>query len=191
MSRTYDMSKRSRQAAQTTSRILEATEQLLTEHTLEEITLNNIAKEAGTTVQTVIRHMGSREGCLRAVAEQVAERVEEQRGQSQPGDIPTALTDLVDHYESEGRLILNLLAQEQAGDAYAQEMTEQGRAYHRNWVNRCLAADLTDPAQSTIDALVAATDIYIWKLLRLDLGRSREQVQQTMLTTVQQLLEVP
>jgi AcrR family transcriptional regulator len=191
MSRTYDMTKRSQQTAQTNSRILNATEQLLTHHPLDHVTLKRIAKQAQTTVQTVIRHMGSRDGCLQAVAKQVAERVEGQRGQSQSGDIAAIIANLINHYESEGPLMLNLLAQEQGGDQYIREMLEKGRSYHRAWVLRCLAIDLPDPTETLIDGLVAATDLYIWKLLRLDLDRSRQQVQQTMLTMVQQLLEVP
>jgi AcrR family transcriptional regulator len=136
------------------------------------ITLQDIADRAGVTVQTVLRHTGSREGCFAAVGERVGARVEAQRGHTAPGDIDGAITSLIAHYEAEGRLVLNLLAQEGSGDPLPGRAAESGRAYHRAWVRRCFGPWAVEPDPELIDALVAATDLYAWKLLRLDLGRS-------------------
>ncbi len=190
MARNYKMTKRSEMASQTTANIIAAAEKLLTYKTLEEINLKAIAKEAGTTVQTVLRHMESREGCLRAVASTVAERVEKQRGNSEHSDIDAAISDLTDHYESEGKLVLNILAQEHRGNSYISELTHEGRAYHRKWVERCFDNFLPNHKKETIDALVVATDIYTWKLLRLDLGRSRGVVKNIITNMIKKLLEV-
>ncbi len=198
MTRAYDMTLRAKRAAGTTERITDAAEALLTEGPLAATTLKAIAARADVTVQTVLRHMGSRDGCLEAVGRRIAARVDDQRGRSEPGDVDAAIEDLVAHYEAEGRLVLNLLAQEHGNDPLARRAAESGRAYHRAWVQRCFAPWLGDEQGGRrdhaadgerLDALVAATDLYVWKLLRLDLGRSREATEATVRRLVRAVLE--
>jgi len=191
MSRTYDMSTRSRKAAQTTETVIAATEQLLTEKPLEEVSLNAIAGESGVTVQTVLRHMESREGCIVAVAERVSSRVQKQRGSSETGNITDAIEKLIEHYEQEGKLVLNLLAQEHSGESFASNFTSGGRSYHRQWVERCFAPHITKNYSELIDTLVVATDIYTWKLLRLDLGRPLDTTKTIITNMVKKILEIP
>jgi AcrR family transcriptional regulator len=192
VARAYDMTLRGKLAAETTERIVDATETLLAEQPLGTITLRAIADRADVTVQTVLRHMGSRDGCLESVGRRLAERVEEQRGRSQPGAVDAAIADLIAHYEAEGRLVLNLLAQEHEADELARNAVSAGRAYHRAWVERCFAAHLPGASHDVlerIDALVAATDLYVWKLLRLDLGRSRAATEAIVTRLVRAVLE--
>lgn len=189
MARKYNMAERSKQAAQTTNSIITATEQLLTNKSLDEINLKAIAKEAGTTVQTVLRHMNSREGCIEAVAKVVSERVEKQRESSEHDTIENKISGLIRHYESEGKLVLNFLAQEQKGDSIASDLTRKGRTFHRNWVKQSFKKYLAVKEKDTIDALVAATDIYTWKLLRLDLGRSQNATKRIITKSVKKLVE--
>lgn len=188
--RSYDMTKRAKRAARTGERILDVTEELLRSAAISDVTLQAIADGAGVTVQTVLRHMGSREGCFAAVGERVSERVRAQRGRSAPGDVTAAIADLVAHYEAEGRLVLNLLSQEPSGEPMAVEAAAAGRSYHRSWVERCFGPKLDKPSEQTIDALVAATDLYVWKLLRLDLGRSTEEAEAIIARMARALLEV-
>jgi len=190
MTRTYDMSRRSQKAEQTSQNIIAATERLLTEKSLEEVSLNNIAQEADVTVQTVLRHMKSRDGCLLALVDRVSTRIEKQRGSTEPGNIPVTIESLIEHYEKEGKLILNILAQEHKGDSFASNFTNEGRAYHRKWVERCFGPHLSGKSSEVIDGIVAVTDIYIWKLLRLDLGRSRDKTKKIILNMVKKILEV-
>lgn len=190
MTRTYDMSRRSQKAEQTSQNIVAATEWLLTEKSLEEITLNNIAQKAGVTVQTVLRHMESRDGCLHAVADRVSSRIDKQRGSTEPGNIPVIIESLIEHYEKEGKLVLNILAQEHKGDSFASSFTTEGRAYHRKWVERCFGPQLSEKGSEVIDGIVAVTDVYTWKLLRLDLGRSRDHTKKIILNMVKKILEV-
>ena len=207
MTRTYDMTLRAKLAGETAERVTDAAEALLEEGPLAGVTLKEIASRAGVTVQTVLRHMGSRDGCIEAVGRRVAERVEAQRGRSAPGDVDGAIDDLVVHYEAEGRLVLNLLAQEDGADPLVRRAVEAGRAFHRAWVRRCFASWLGDagrvePAErwsaavteteadrERVDALVAATDLYVWKLLRLDLGRSRTATAAVLRRLVRAVLE--
>lgn len=191
MTRAYDMTKRSRRARKTAERIVDATERLLADGPIGDLTLQAIADGAGVTVQTVLRHMGSRDGCFQAVGERLQERVAAQRGDSEPGDVDAAIHGLMDHYEAEGRLVLNLLAQEGHGDPLVVEAVRKGRDHHRAWALRCFGPHLTDPPEEAIDALVAATDLYVWKLLRLDLGRSREATEVVLARLVRGALEAP
>lgn len=134
--------------------------------------------------------MKSRDGCLHAVVDRVSSRIEKQRGSIEPGNIPVIIETLIDHYEKEGKLVLNLLAEEQKGDSFASNFTNEGRAYHRNWVKRCFGPLISGKSSEITDEMVAATDIYTWKLLRLDLGRSRDKTRKIILNMVQKILEV-
>lgn len=188
MPRAYDRTRRAAEAARTTDRIVDAAEAMLPTVPLREVTLPAIAAAADVTVQTVLRHLGSRQGVLDAVAARVRGRVEAQRGGVSPGDVEGALDALLRHYEAEGRLVLGLLAQER-DDPMAAAGVAEGRAYHRAWVARCLGVDPTDEAR--LDALVAATDLYVWKLLRLDLGRPPDVVRAVVGRLARAILEGP
>lgn len=172
MPRTYDMSLRARRAEETATRITTVAEGLLATGKVSDATLQAIADGAEVSVQTVVRHFGSRDGVLEAVWRRVGGRVEADRGATPAGDVEAALTALLTHYEEDGRLILNLLAQE-ATDPDAQRAVHTGRSYHRAWVARCFGPLLASGTEEEIDALVAATDLYVWKLLRLDMARSQ------------------
>lgn len=188
MPRTYDMTKRDRSSSLTRCRIVDATEALVATSPTDEVTLLAIAGDAGVTVQTVLRHMGSRDGCFHAVAERVERRVRDQRELSQPGDVAGALAGLLAHYEADGRLVLNLLSHEDR-DEFAAQAARRGRSYHRSWVDRCLGPLLARPSDDALDALVVATDLYVWKLLRLDLGRSRDECEAVITRLVNAVLE--
>jgi AcrR family transcriptional regulator len=189
MARSYDMSRRAARADQTTGRIVDVTEALVADVPLTEITLSTIAEGAGVTVQTVLRHMGSRDGCLDAVRQRVLARVQHQRGHTEPGDVAAAVSEVTAHYEAEGRLVLNLLTQEQSSDPLAGRAVEEGRAFHRAWVEHCFGPVMPRVDQESVDALVAATDIYVWKLLRLDLHRSPAATEAVIARLVRTALE--
>lgn len=188
MTRTYDMTLRARRAARTADRIVAATEQLLADGPVEAVTLEAIADDSGVSVQTVLRHMGSRRGCFEAVGQRLMERVQGQRGASEPGDIAGAVADLVDHYEVEGLLVLNLLAAERSDDL-ARTAVDIGRRYHRAWVRECFGDRMDPDDPDALDALVAATDLYVWKLLRRDLGREPGTVRRVIERLVRSVLE--
>lgn len=153
-----------------------------------EITLQEIADGADVTVQTVLRHLGSRDGCFLAVGERVASRIDTQRGASAPGDIHGAIAGLMTHYEAEGRLVLHLLAEEPRSE-YAASAAAQGRDYHRAWIERCFGPLMDGADAGLVDALVAATDLYVWKLLRLDLERPAQEAEAVIERLVRALLE--
>ncbi len=189
MPRKYDMTKRTNRAEKTKERIIKATENLLATGPFAGVTLPAIAKGANITVQTVMRQMGSRDGCLTAVAKLVYERIDSQRGRTTPGDIESAISTLMAHYESESALILNLLEQANKGETFAKTAAERGQIYHRKWVEHCFSPLVGNAQQETIDALVAATDIYLYKLLRLEMKRSIKATKAVINRLVRGILE--
>lgn len=190
MARKYNKENRLKQAEQTRKQILIATENLLRTMPLTEVSLNVIAREANTTVQTILRHFGSREGCLNALVDVVFRRVSQQRKLPPTGSVEECVEILLTHYEGEGRLVLNLLAQEQSGNGFIGEVLKTGRSFHREWVRKCFSNHLPDgPAEELVDELVVLTDVYVWKLLRLDLKKSRRQTKQTLVNMITKLLE--
>ena len=190
MTRSYDMTTRGRAAANTTERIAGVTEALLRDGPVGHVTLAAIADGAQVTVQTVLRHMGSREGCFAAVRERVRARIEADRGHVLPGDVAQALAGLMAHYERDGRLVLNLVAQESA-DLLLQAAVAEGRAYHRDWVQRAFGTlIICADRDEQLDALVTATDLSAWKLLRIDLGRSERATAAVLHRLVRAVLDL-
>jgi AcrR family transcriptional regulator len=169
--RPYRQTARAAAAAATRERILEvATEQFLARF-YDDVTLAEIAEDAGVTQQTVINHFGSKEGLLEAVAEQVDPLQARHAGLADP------VTDVVDDYEPFGDAVIRMLALEERVPALAPFLA-RGRAGHRTWVAGAFAGQLPDPADPRYEQALnlhnAATDIYTWKLLRRDMGLSRE-----------------
>src|SRR5918998_1227622 len=170
--RPYRMRARAEAAAETGRRILEATIELHSERFFDQVSLEDIAERAGVTVRTVIRRFGSKERLIEAAAEEGERRVTHQRHQAPIGDIEGAVNNLVDHYEEWGDTVLRLLAQEERVAAF-RSITEAGRAFHYEWVERTFSPLLAQPTGKArrrfLAELVGICNVYFWKLLRRDL----------------------
>lgn len=196
--RAYRQAARARSTEQTGRDIVEASVALWREVGPDRITLKDIAERAGVTVQTIIRRFGSKDGLFDACIESDATRIVEQRDAAPVGDVGVALDLLFDHYEQDGDAALRTLAVEESFPAAAR-IARAGRAVHRAWCERVFAPYLPPkPAgaptsqdaperEARIDAFVAATDLYLWKLLRRDLGRSRSEAQRVVRALVEGL----
>ncbi|MDL9981128.1 TetR/AcrR family transcriptional regulator [Microbacterium sp. ASV49] len=187
--REYDMTLRAEQAAQTRVRILDALTALVAEIPLAAVTLPRVADRAGVTVQTVLRNFGSRDGLFAAGLEFGRDAVVAERTIT-PDDVDASLAALVDHYERTSTMTLLLLGQE-SWEPIAAEVTAGGKALHRDWVERVFAHALDDAADrdEATDLLVVATDLYCYKLLRLDRALSRDRTLQRMRRLVQAVLD--
>jgi AcrR family transcriptional regulator len=173
--RPYRMRARAEAAAETARRILRAVLDLHTERFHDQITLEAVAERAGVTVQTVIRRFGSREGLIAAAGEYAEAEVLQQRGAAPIGDITGAVENLLDHYEEWGRSALRLLAQEERVPQL-RAIADRGREGHYAWVDRTFEPYLTGRSKRILRAkLITVTDVYVWKLLRLDLGLDRAE----------------
>ncbi len=187
MARGYDSDGlRGLRAEDTAVRILEVAERAFSTLPFDRVTLAEVAKGAGVTIPTLQRKYGNKEGLFAALAPVVRARIQEQRGRPPGGDVAAAVKQLVGHYEAEGALVWHLLRQE-ADVPFLKAALGEGRSVHRAWVEAAFAHLLPKgkARAAQIDALVAVTDLYLWKLLRLDLGRSRAQTEQTLVAMAQ------
>ncbi|HET8558885.1 MAG TPA: TetR/AcrR family transcriptional regulator [Marmoricola sp.] len=187
-SRSYTMDARARAVEATRTRIADALFALASRHRLAEISLDDVAAAAGVSVQTVLRHYGSRSGLIEGVRDYATARIVEERT-APVGDVDGAIRILLDHYEKHGRMSLLFLAQED-DDAVIAGITTRGKRVHRDWVSEVFAPFATGD-DALLDLLVVATDVYTWKLLRLDRQLSRSRVQQRMATLVRAVLDAP
>ncbi len=175
--RPYRQSTRAVKAAETAERMLSHAEQLFAIHTFDRVTLAAVAEAAQVTLPTVQRAFGTKLGLFDAVAARVRERVLQQRT-SNGLSVDESLDALLDHYEREGALMWHLLRQESEVPALQIGLAE-ARQIHRTWVEEVFRSSLSGLRASNrrrrVDTLVAATDLYLWKLLRIDLGRGRAE----------------
>lgn len=183
-SRPYTQRLRAQRAAENEERVLDAAEELFGAVAFDHVSLAAIAARAGVSVPTVQRRFGSKEGVFEAAGERVRVRVMRQREQPRDGSSADALERLLEHYEADGDLMWHLLRQE-AELAPIRRVLVRARALHRAWVEAVFATAIErctgDARRRRIDALVAATDLFVWKLLRRDLGRSKAETRQVML----------
>jgi AcrR family transcriptional regulator len=172
--RVYRQKARAQASAATGRRILESFLKRLETGWFEDITLDMVAADAGVTVQTILRRFGSKAGLLEAAHHHLGETITVRRTVN-PGDVERTVEVLTDDYESIGDLVLHLLAQEERHPDL-KPILERGRAGHREWLAEVFVGQLgrlhADRRSDALDALVVATDIHIWKILRREMGRS-------------------
>ncbi len=182
------MTTRAHGVERTRARIIDACVALYGERPVTDIGLDDVAGRAGVSVQTVLRHFGSRAGLEEASFTSARQAVTAER-RTPVGDVPKAVRVIVDHYEGRGDQALLMLAQESHQELMAR-ITEQGKALHRAWVEEVFAPYLeaVDEPEELADLLVVATDVYTWKLLRRDRGLSRDRTERRIRHLVDRLL---
>lgn len=190
-SRPYRQDARASAAKATGERILRAFLARIETQWFEDITLEAVARDAGVSVQTVIRRFGGKDGLLEGAMGMVDKAVHRRRT-TEPGGISRAIAVLSQDYEASGDLVCRLLDQEHRHPAL-KVVTDAGRVHHRAWLAAVFADWLkdADPAvnRTRLDALVVATDLYVWKLLRRDMGRPVEAFTTLSETLVRAVLE--
>ncbi|OBA84071.1 hypothetical protein A9W99_06745 [Mycobacterium sp. 1164966.3] len=190
--RSYEMRARKEATAATRSAIVAAAvDSVMAERSLG-ITLGTVADRAGVTVKTVLRHFGTREALIEEAAARALQDVLLERT-APPDDVEHALTVLIAHYERRGDPVLGVLAEED-GDPRARQICNTGRALHRKWVEDLFGSELPPEAVERarlVDALVVATDVYAWKLLRRDRCLSVDDVRDRMLLMCGAVLAAP
>lgn len=185
------MNARAKSAEATRKKILDVVEVAFEELFFDEITLAEVARRAGVSVQTVIRHFESKEGLFLSSYLQTAEKMGADRGPLPVGDPRKIIDELVDHYERFGDRILWLLAQEER-EPILKHLADAGRIYHLQWCRQAFAPALDGlrgkAHERRLAQLVTATDIYVWKLLRRDRDLSRPQTKLAMRELIEPLL---
>jgi AcrR family transcriptional regulator len=180
MKRAYVMRARAESAGATRQRILDAAADILWERRLPDVRLEDIAARAEVTVQTVLRIFGSKSDLVGLAWEALRDRIISQRETAEPGDVSGTITALYDHYEAMGDFVIRNLAEEESVPGL-REVLERGRKEHRLSMQRQFAPQLAmrtgKERKLMLDCLVAACDVYTWKLLRRDVGRTRQDAE--------------
>lgn len=191
--RSYRMVRRARSTDRTRDAILDAATRIFWNEPSRELTLDGIAREAGVTVQTVIRHFGGREGVFDAAVEREMGRVKDERDPAAVTTPNEAVRQVVAHYERLGDHAVRLLAEEHRSTTVA-ALAAAGRELHRSWCEEAFATTLSRLRGSSrrrrLAQLVAVCDVYTWKLLRRDAGLDRKSTELAMVELLTPLLEV-
>lgn len=189
--RPYQMSKRAETAAQTERGIFAVTVALWRERPLGDITLEEIAERAGVSTRTIIRRYGSKEGLFETCVKRSSSDMENNRDQATVGDVEDIIHCLLTDYEIHGDAMVRTLAAEDQLDV-AKRVLVSGREQHRAWCERMFSPFLPEPADATYEqeliAFIAATELYLWKLLRRDLGHSFSDTRRTFMRLVNGLI---
>jgi AcrR family transcriptional regulator len=173
---------RAEQAEATRRRILDAAIGILFDSQVP-VTLSSTATRAGVSVQTLLRSFASRPALVQAAAEEAWRRVVDQRGQAPPGDVAASVKVLFIHYETYGDRLIQARARESAVLELVAGL-HRARADHRRWVARTyrpqLEARPEAKREQVLNALVAVTDVYTWRVLRRDLALDRREAEATL-----------
>jgi AcrR family transcriptional regulator len=187
--RRYEMGQRAATIAATRAAILDAALEIGDPRA----PLAQVAERAGVSERTVLRHFGSRDGLVAEAIREGAARVEAERFAVPEGDVGAAVANLVAHYESEGDRVMRLLAEEGA-DERIDAILAEGRAMHRRWVEQKLGPLLSPldgrARRRRIAQLVAACDVYTWKLLRRDSRLGRAECERAIAETIEGVIGV-
>src|SRR5215217_4333056 len=155
--RPYRMQARAAAAAATGERILDAAVAVFWQRPVDDIPLEEVARRAGVSLQTVIRRFGGKQGLFAAAAQRETERVRRQRDRS------PALRALADQ-----------------GRAYHAAWCERVFA-------PALASLQGPERARRLAQLIAVTDVLTWKLLRRDRHLSRRQTELALIELLQPL----
>ncbi len=180
--RTYRQGVRAEAAQAAGDRILSAFSDRLRDDWFDQIRLEDVAADAGVSVQTVIRRFGGKEGLIDAAHQRMGQEIMARRV-APKGDVAAGVKVVIEDYEKAGPMVLRALAQEDRFPAIRQ-VTDVGRKAHRAWLADLFSASLEPlpaaKARALLDALVVATDLYVWKLIRIDMRRSTAELQTLM-----------
>jgi AcrR family transcriptional regulator len=165
--RSYNQVARAEATERTRRAVLDAAQALFREERYD-FPLDAVAERAGVSTRTLLRHFDSRDGLFEAALVDAGAQVIAERDAA-PGDVPTAIRRLIDHYEEMGDEVVRLVA---AAERYplARRAVEQGERIHREWVLEIFAADLEPlgrrERERRLAVLATVTDLDVWRLLR-------------------------
>lgn len=179
--RPYRMGARSAAMELTRTRVLEAAAALWMRRWYDDVTLQDIADEADVSVQTIVNRFGGKDGLADAVADLIASQAALTR-QAPIGDVTAIVDALFDDYERHGDANVLWIAQIDRVPAIGRAAAH-ARNQHRAWLEQVFADRLpaSGPAREhALNLHYAATDVYLWKLWRRDLGLPREDAERAM-----------
>jgi len=178
------MGARAESVAGTRDRIARAAMALFLAEPFEDVTLMAIASAAGVSHQTVLNHCGSKAGVLLAAGALFSERVRDLEADALAGDVVSVVRTTCRRYEVLGDANVRW----EAMGARAPEIADglaRGRRSFQSWLHEMLGDlmpgdDEPEEQRRVLLGLHAALDVFSWKLLRRDLGLSREQTERQL-----------
>ena len=185
--RKYEMVARAEAVAETQARLLASAWRHFSERSYEHVRLTDVATDAGVTVQTLHARFGTKDDLFVAAWLGAVSVEGDRRDRAPVGDVRVAVRLLYDSYELQGDAVLRLLAEEHRIPT-VRKMADSGRAWHRAWVERTFAPLLTGARgaarERRLVALVVATDLLVWKLLRREMGLGRATAERTVIEMI-------
>lgn len=186
------MSKRAASVNDTGNRIVDAVLVRFAVSSYDQIRLEDVAADAGVSLQTVIRRFGSKAGLVTAMATRELARIAATR--EQQGGRPTrhVVADLVTHYERYGDLILKVYAEAAQVEGLA-EIARSGREYHVHWCTATFAQALRHLTEESLRRrrsaqILALCDATTWRVLRRDGALEPAEIEEALLELLLPLL---
>jgi AcrR family transcriptional regulator len=167
--RSYRMVARAEAAAATRERLMSAAWKQFSERPFDDVRVAGVARDAGVSAQTLHNHFGTKDALFVAAWQWTMAPEGARRDSAPQGDVRAAIRVLYDSYDKDADAVLRLLAQEERIPA-VHEMAEAGRRWHRAWVERTFEPR----SDERLVALIVATDLLTWKLLRREMGLGRD-----------------
>lgn len=181
------MATRALSAAATRQRILEVARELfLAAPSFDDVSLEQIADQAGVALKTVQRRFGSKDALLVECA-----RGERAERKVTPGDVAAIAHVLAARHEATMDAVVRYLAAEARVPALAQVLAS-ARAGHWRWLEEVFAPYL--PARRSrlqrqrVAELFAATEVHAWHNWRRRFGISRDQAEKALTEMLQALV---
>src|SRR4051812_48606542 len=178
--RRYRMGARAEAAAATKERLLTTAWRHFSERPYDEVRVADVAADAEVSVPTLHAHVGTKDELFAAAWGRRMAPEGARRDGARVGDVRGAIRVLYDSYDADGDAVLLMLAHEHRIPA-VHAMAEAGRAWHRDWVARTFAPLLEGltgaKRERRLVALVVATDLLVWKLLRREMKLDRKEAE--------------
>jgi AcrR family transcriptional regulator len=156
------------------------------------VSLETLARRAGVTKQTLLRHFGSKDGLLMQALVNSASDAVTQRWSAPPGEVEGAVDNVLDHYDAWGERSLRVGAWLESGPPELARLSQMARQLHYNWVEYAFGPQLERlHGQDRVRcraALIVLCDVHTWWLLSHDLGFERSEVLATLTTAIERLL---
>ncbi len=189
--RTYVKVARAQAEEQTRTALLDAADEAFLSGPWGEVSLEAIARAAGVTKQTLLRHFGSKDTLLEQVLSRAIAEVEEQRLEAPTDSIAGAVDNLLEHYELRGGRAMRSSNLNLGGPL--EDLARRARKFHYDWVEHAFGAWLAAAKPTERGrlraALIAICDVQAWWILSHDLGLSRAEVRATLILAIGRLLE--
>lgn len=186
------MSKRGGTRQGTKRRVAEAALELFKERDYDDVSLNEIARAAGVSHQTILNHFESKAGLLPACAEVFSEQVAALNLDVTPGDPLSVVRVTCERYEHIGDV--NARWADMAPRVPGLEpLIALGRRNFQSWLLEVLGDLLPgedDPPERkrVLVGVHAALEVHTWRFLRRDLGLSQADTAQQLSDLVQGVL---